>query len=248
MAQKKAGWDDVRRPNYFCRTVPRTKTAWSIVRTCICYTSGMIIQKVGAHCFKFSAGPVTVAVNPPDAKSTLKVNKFGSDLVLVSMRHPDWDGAETASHGENRPFVITGPGAYEVGDITVNGFATTTCYAGDECDVGNTVYIFDMDGIRVLVLGALSSPKLPQDLRAELDSIGIALVPVGDGTLDPKAAHELMVTLEPKIIIPYGVGADGAEALKAFLKAEGEAPAPEEKLTVRAKDVAQRDGDVVVLQ
>ena len=207
----------------------------------------MIIQKVGAHCFKFSAGPVTVALNPPDAKSKLKVNKFGSDLVLISTRHADWDGVETASHGDKQPFVVQGPGAYEVGDITISGFGTPSSYAGVETEVGNTVYVFDMDGIKVLALGALSSAKLPQDLRAEVDNIGIALVPVGDGTLDPKVAHELMVTLEPKIIIPYGVGPDGDAAVKAFLKAEGESPKPEEKLTVRAKEVATHDGTVVLL-
>ena len=207
----------------------------------------MIIQKVGGYCFKLSAGPVTVALNPPDGKSKLKVNKFGADLVMTQVRHMDWDGADTAAHGDKQPFVISGPGAYEVGDITVTGFATTTGYDGTELEVGNTVYIFNMDGIRVLALGALSSAKLPQDLRAELDEIGIALVPVGDGTLDPKAAHELMVSIEPKIIIPYGVGPDGDAAVKAFLKAEGESPKAEDKLTIRAKEVATHDGDVVLL-
>lgn len=207
----------------------------------------MVIQKVGTHCFKFSAGPVTVALNPPDSRSKLKVNKFGSDLVLISTRHPDWDGAETASHGDKKPFVIQSPGAYEVGDITISGFGTPAAYDGEETDVGNTVYVFEMDGIRVLALGALSSTKLPQDLREEVDDIGIVLVPVGDGTLDPKAAHELMVTLEPKIIIPYGVGPDGDKAVAAFCKAEGESPKPEEKLTIRAKEVAGKDGEVVLL-
>lgn len=206
----------------------------------------MVIQKVGGYCFKLSAGPVTVAINPPSAKSKHKVNKFGSNLVLVSVRHPDWDGAETASHGDKEPFVAQGPGAYEVGDITVTGFATPTEYEGIHMAVGNTVYLVDMDGIRVLVLGALSSPKLPQDLRAELDTVGIALVPVGGGALDPKAAHELMVSIEPKIIIPYAVGSDADVA--SFIKAEGVSGVkPEEKLTVRAKEVLEKDGDIVLL-
>jgi hypothetical protein len=208
----------------------------------------MVIQKVGAHCFKFSAGPTTVALNPPDAKSKLKVNKFGSDVVMVSLRHPDWDGADTATHGDKEPLVINGPGSYEVGEITISGFGTPSAYGGTEHEVGNTVFVFTMDGIRVLALGALASGKLPQDLRAELDNIGIALVPVGEGTLDPKTAHDLMVTIEPKIIIPYGVGADGEKALQAFLKAEGVTGGkPEEKLTIRAKEVAAKDGEVVQL-
>lgn len=206
----------------------------------------MVIQKVGGFCFKLSAGPVTVAINPPGAKSKFKVNKFGSDLVLISLRHPDWDGAETASHGDKDPFVAQGPGAYEVGDITVTGFSTPTEYEGIHMEVGNTSYIVDMDGIRVLVLGALSSPKLPQDLRAELDTIGIALVPVGGGALDPKAAHELMVAIEPKIIIPYAVGDE--KDVAAFVKAEGESGLKEEeKLTIRAKEVMEKDGDIVLL-
>ncbi len=188
-----------------------------------------------------------LALNPPDAKSKLKVNKFGSDLVLISTRHPDWDGAETATHGEKEPFVISGPGAYEVGEITISGFGTPSIYSGEELEVGNTVYVFNMDGIRVLALGACSSTKLPQDLRAEVDDIGIALVPVGEGALDPKEAHELMVPLEPKIIIPYGVGPDGDAAVKAFCKAEGETPKAEDKLTIRAKEVAAKDGEVVLL-
>lgn len=206
----------------------------------------MVIQRVGEYCFKLSAGPVTVAINPPAPKSKLKVNKFGADVVLVPLRHPDFDGAETASLGDKQPFVVHGPGAYEVGQITVSGFGTPVAY-GEASEFGNTVYVFDMDSIKVLALGALASTKLPQDLRAEVDDIGIVFVPVGDGTLDPKAAHELMVTLEPKIIIPYGVGADGEKAVQAFCKAEGETPKKEEKLTVRAKEVAAMDGVVVLL-
>lgn len=206
----------------------------------------MIIQRVGGYCFKISAGSTTVALNPPAAKSKLKVNKFGSDLVMISLRQPDWDGAETATHGDKDPFVISGPGAYEVGDITVTGFATASDYDGEHTELGNTAYIFNMDGIRVLALGANSSTKLPADLRAELDQIGIVLLPVGGGTLDPKAAHELMVSIEPKIIIPYAVGSESD--ITAFLKAEGETGVkPEEKLTIRAKEVLEKDGDVVLL-
>ncbi len=206
----------------------------------------MVIQKVGDYCFKIAAGPVTVAINPPGGKSTLKINKFGANLVLIPLRHSDWDGAETASHGDKEPFVIQGPGAYEVGEITVSGFATPSNY-GSASEFGNTVYVFDMDGIKVLSLGALSSTKLPQDLRAEVDDIGIVLLPVGDGTLDPREAHELMVAIEPHVIIPFGVGPDGEKAVAAFVKAEGEAPKKEEKLTVRAREVAAMDGTVVLL-
>lgn len=206
----------------------------------------MVIQKAGGYGFKISAGPVTVAINPPSQKSKHKVSKFGSDIVLISLPDQDWNGAETATHGEKEPFVVSGPGAYEVGDITITGYATRSDYGDVLSDVGNTVYIMTMDGIRVLILGALSNPKLPQEVRAELDEVGIVLVPVGGGTLEPKAAHDLVTSLEPKAIVPYAVGSD--KDLAAFLKAEGgDAIKAGDKFTVRAKELAALDGDVVLI-
>ncbi len=210
----------------------------------------MVIQKLGGYCFKLTAGSATLAINPPSPKSSFKVNKFGSDMVLISLRHEDWDGGETASHGDKDPFIAVGPGEYEVGDITVSGFATMTDYEGMHMEVGNTAYLIDMDGIRVLVLGALSSPKLPQDLRSELDTVGIVFVPVGEGALDPKSAHELMVAIEPKIIIPYAMkGKASAADIAAFVKAEGESmPKAVDKLTLRSKEVDAKDGEIVIFE
>ncbi len=207
----------------------------------------MVIQKLGGYCYKLSSGQTTIALNPPSTDSNFKVNKFGSDLVLVSVRHEDFDGPDTASHGEKKPFVAVGPGEYEVGDITVKGFATPTEFEGPLMDVGNTAYIIDLDGIRVLALGAHSGEKLPQALRSELDTVGIVIVGVGKGALSAKAAHELMVALEPKIIIPYQVGK--GDDVAQFVKAEGESmPKAVEKLTVRAKEVESKDGEIVVLE
>jgi|CXWL01.1.fsa_nt_gi hypothetical protein len=207
----------------------------------------MVIQKTGGYGFKLSAGPVTVAINPPSSRSKKhKVSKFGADIVLVSIPDEDWNGVETATHGEKEPFVIKGPGAYEVGDVRITGYSSRSDYGDVLSDVGNTVYIIDMDGMRVLALGALSSSKLPPEIRAELDGIGIVLVPVGDGTLDPKAAHELVTGIEPNAIIPYAVGSD--KDLSAFLKAEGETGVkPTDKFTVRAKELTAMDGAVVLL-
>ena len=208
----------------------------------------MIIQKVGPHSFKLSAGPITVAVNPPSPRSKkFKVSKFGADVVLISVPHEDWNGVETATHGEKEPFVIQGPGSYEAGDVSVVGYATAAAYGGVISEVGNTIYLVSMDGIRVLILGALSEGKLPADVRSELDGVGIVLVPVGEASLDPKAAHELVTSIEPNAVIPDAVTDE--KAIAAFLKAEGETGIkPADKFTVRPKELAAMDGDVVLLE
>jgi L-ascorbate metabolism protein UlaG (beta-lactamase superfamily) len=96
-------------------------------------------------------------------------------------------------------------------------------------------------------LGAISNPKLPAEVREEIDDIGIVLVPVGGGTLNPKEAHELVNSVEPKAIIPYAVGKE--EDVKAFLKVEGETGVKAtDKFTVRAKELSVMDGEVILLK
>lgn len=196
----------------------------------------MIISYAGGYCFKLSSGDTTVAINPPSQKSAFKVSKFGADIALISMADQDWDGAETATHGDKEPFVIRGPGAYEVGSVVVNGYASD--------DHRNTIYALEFDGMHVLILGALKG-KIPQEVRADLNDVNILMVPVGADTLDPKDAHEITVSLEPNLIIPYQVGK--GDDLKAFLKAEGATGIKAtDKLTLRAKEVAALDGEVAI--
>ncbi|MEK7613756.1 MAG: MBL fold metallo-hydrolase [Patescibacteria group bacterium] len=207
----------------------------------------MVISYIGGHCFKLSSGDTTIAINPPRSTSEFKVSKFGADVVLISAADPEWDGEETASHGGKEPFVIRGPGAYEVGDVVVTGYASEGALGKETSEFGNTVYVVEFDGMKVLLLGALSSTKLSPELRADLDEINIVFVPVGGKTLDPKGAHELVVSLEPNVIIPYAV--DGDADIKSFVKTAGAHEVkPVDKLTLRAKEVALMSGEVVLLK
>lgn len=207
----------------------------------------MVITYVGGNCFKLASGDTTIAVNPPSAASKHKVSKFGADIVIIPVAHPDWDGEETASHGAKEPFVVRGPGAYEVGNVVITGYASEGAQGKETSDFGNTVYAVQFDGMKVLLLGALSSAKLPQELRADLDDVDIVFVPLGDATLDPKSAHDLAVSLEAKLIIPYAVGSDSD--LKEFVKLSGAAGTkPQEKLTLRAKDLSTMSGSVALLR
>jgi len=188
-----------------------------------------------------------LAINPPSAKSAHKVSKFGADVVLVSTEHMDWNGEETAAHSSKDSFVIRGPGAYEVGDIVVTGYASEGAMGKETSDYGNTVYAVEFDGMKILVLGAISSSKLSQEARGDIDGVDIVFVPVGGETLDAKGAHELVVGLEPKLIIPYAVGDDGE--LKNFLETEGaKGVKPVEKLTLRSKEIAMMTGEIAVLK
>ncbi len=103
-------------------------------------------------------------------------------------------------------------------------------------------------------LGALADKALSQEAREGIGEIDILFVPVGglaaqagDGVLSPADAHALATSLEPKIVIPMHWSGMGApKSLEAFLKEEGESEKVE-KLTIKKKDAATRDGAIIVV-
>jgi len=208
----------------------------------------MIISYMGAEAFKIQFGDTVVAYNPVSKDSKLKSASFGSDIVLTSLNHPDFNGKENAARGEKAPFVISGPGEYEIKGVFIKGFSSESKYGG-ETKI-NTIYTMSLEGMNLCFLGALSSPELPNEIVEELEEIDVLFVPIGgEGVLTSSEAYKLSVEIEPKIIIPmhYGVIGD-KNALKTFLK-EGSDDSTEtlDKLTIKKKDLEGKEGDIVIL-
>lgn len=204
----------------------------------------MVISYAGGECFKVSQGDLTLAFNPPGKNSKLASAKFGADIALVSLDHPDFNGVENASFGEREPFVIEGPGEYEVKSVAVRGFATPSEYGGKKSI--NTIYSVSLEGMNLCFLGALGTADVPPAAKQELDNIDVLFLPVGgEGVLEHAQAYKLAVGLEPKVIIPMHYN---EKSLKAFLKEAGEeGKKPEEKLTIKKKDLEGKEAEVVVL-
>lgn len=206
----------------------------------------MIITYLGKQFFKIGQGNLTVAFNPisKDSKFSSGISKFGSDIALSTINHSDYNGFEMVSHGENSPFEISGPGDYEVKDVLVKGVMTSTEISGKK--YVNTIYSLSFENISICFLGAISDEKLSPAVREQIESPDILFVPIGNNDLlDPMKAYKLATTLEPKIIIPMDYD---EKTLKAFLKEAGqEKVSPIEKLTIKAKDLIGREGEIVVL-
>ena len=218
----------------------------------------MIITHFGGEFIKVQFGDVVLAFNPPSRDSKLKTTRFGADIALISVSHPDFNGVDTVTHGDHKPFVISGPGEYEIKDIVVRGFATESGYGvsgqtGDKTRI-NTVYTVTLEGMKLCFLGALSSGELPATLKEELDEIDILFIPIGSlGVLSPQAANKLAVALEPHLVVPiHFAGLGDKNALKQFLKESGEENLSSsgrtlDKLTLKKKDLDGKEGEVVVL-
>lgn len=205
----------------------------------------MVITYHGGQCFKVSFGDTTLAFDPISKKSKLAQVKFGSDVAFVSLRHPNFDGVEQVSHGSKEPFVVEGPGEYEIGDVTARGFGVKTTY--EKKEYFNTIYQVKLEGMNIVFLGALSEPDIDPKILGELGDIDILFVPIGGGdVLEVPQAAKLSVKLEAHLIIPMHYD---ATALKAFLKENGsEDIKAVDKLMIKKKDVSLMEGEVVVLK
>jgi len=205
----------------------------------------MIINYFGKQYFKISQGETVIAYNPlsKDSKYKDKASRFGANVALISVNQQDYNGIDTVTYGEAKPFVISGPGEYETNGISVIGIGSDTEI--NKKNYINTIYLADIDDINICFLGALSK-ELSTENRGIIGNPDIVFVPVGGGLLTPQNAYKLAVSLESSIIIPM----DYEESdLKIFLKEGGEDKIkPIEKLTIRKKDLEGKEGEIIVLK
>lgn len=204
----------------------------------------MILTFHEGACVKAVAGDTTLVFGPVSkASKNFKPVNFGADVAFVSLNHPDMNGASEAGRGDRQPFLVTGPGEYEVKDVTATGFGGGTKYGGEPRT--NTIYSVHFDGLSVLYLGALGDLDLPSDVL-EMDSPDVLIIPIGgQGALNAAEAAKLATKLEAKMILP--ILAD-EKSLKQFLKECGaEGVKPVDKLTIKPRDVAGKENEVVVL-
>ncbi len=205
----------------------------------------MVITHHGGQCFKVSFGDTTIAFDPISKKSKLNPVKFGADIAFISLNHPDMNGEEEVAFGTKQPFIVYGPGEYEVGEVTARGYGVETMYDGVKRFT--TIYQVNLEGINMVFLGALSTDVIDPQILGSLGDIDILFVPIGGGdVLDVPAASKLSTKLEARCIIPMHYN---DTALKAFLKEEGvDNGKTQEKLTIKKKDLLEMEGEIVVLE
>ena len=209
----------------------------------------MIITYHGKQFFKLQQGDTTYAINPLSKDNTLNIKpaKFGSDVVLTSVRHPNYDGFENATYNDKEPFRIFGPGSYEVNGNSFTGFKSVATIDGEEYI--NTIYFFTLEGISFCFLGDLGTPDIDQKTREYIESVDVIFVPIGgSGTLDPVQAAKVIKYFSPSVIIPMDYGKDrDSKSLETFLKETSSNGKPETKYVFKKKDIETLTGHVVVL-
>jgi len=205
----------------------------------------MIITNYGKQFFKVQLGDTVLAFNPVSKDSKLKASRFGADIALVSLDSPDFNGLDSVTYGDKEPFIISGPGEYEVKGIFIKGFLANIA-RGKE-NLINTIYLVSLEGVNICFLGALQNFDVDVKTKEALEEIDILFIPInGKDVLTPDEAHKIVTKLGPKVIIPMDYE---SENLKQFLKESGEDKvSPIDKLTVKKKDLDGKSGDIVIIK
>lgn len=196
----------------------------------------MVITYYGASCFKVQSGETVLAFNPPSKDSEFKSPRFQTNVVLISTNHKDYNGWENLSAKEENkpPFVIDGPGAYEIAGVYIKGIPNGS----------NTIYVLFLENIYFCHLGAFVEKTLSPELKEEIGEIDILFVPIAAEDNGQKAT-QIAAQLEPKITIPMHYQEN---SLKQFLREFGNGSIkPVEKLTTKKKDLGEKN-QVIVLE
>lgn len=203
----------------------------------------MIITWYGHSCFKIQSGQLTLIIDPFDASVGLKPPRGKADIILST--HAHYDHANIKSW-EGESFIITGPGEFEVKDISIVGIASFHDKNEGKNRGNNTIYLIDIEGIRLCHLGDLGQDKLQSDQLEWLEDADILFVPIGgEYTIDSEEAANVVHQIEPKLVIPMhykiaGLEIDKLDGVDAFLKEMGAGKVEAQpKLTIKKKELPE---------
>ncbi len=122
-----------------------------------------------------------------------------ADIVTVSHDHADHNAVDVVQGG---PQVIRGPEPRTVDDISITGFQTYHDESRGQERGRNTIYVMEVDGMRVGHLGDLGHELSPEEV-ADIGSVDVLLTPIGGYyTIGPEEAKKAADALGAKVIIP----------------------------------------------
>ncbi len=144
---------------------------------------------------------IKIITDPYETGDSLSYGEIKIPADIVTVSHNHFDHNNVAAVGGN-PEVVKGAGTREVKGIKFDGSSTYHDEAGGKKRGDNTIFCFEVDGIRVCHLGDLGH-QLSEKQVAELGKVDILLTPVGGFyTIDARVATEVCKQLRPRVVIP----------------------------------------------
>jgi L-ascorbate metabolism protein UlaG (beta-lactamase superfamily) len=209
----------------------------------------MEITWYGHSCFRIKARGAAVVTDPYGPDLGYELPRLSASIVTVSHPH---EHHSYVKGFRGSPYVIEGPGEYEIGGVFVIGVSTYHDAKEGRERGKNTAYLITLEDVTVCHLGDLG--HLPSQEQIELfNDVHVLLVPVGGKTaLTGTRAAEVVAMLDPSIVIPMHYKTPGLESdletARRFLKEMGvEGPKPLPSLEVTTSQLTE-ETRVVLLE
>jgi len=210
----------------------------------------------GQACFRVKGKSASLVFDPYDSGFTgLSPLKVESDIVCVSHDHKDHNNFEVVKSAQEgkTPFVISGPGEYEILGVNIVGIAS---FHDDKqgADRGeNIIYSASIDDVNIVHLGDFGQKKLSQEQEEQLTSCDVLLIPVGGTyTIDGKEAPDIISQIDPKIVVPMHYKTEGLnfplDGVEKFLSSMGKENSEAQAKISISKDRLPQELEIVVLE
>jgi len=208
----------------------------------------------GQSCFKLlvksnNGDKITILVDPFDKETGLTPPRGSADIVLITHDHHDHNNLKIVS---GTPFVINGPGEYDVKGVSIKGIHSYHDNSKGSENGINTIYVIEAEDMKVCHLGDLGQKELADMQLDKMGEIDILMVPIGGTwTLDGEGAVKVINQIEPSVAIPMHYKIPGIDIkldkVDDFLKEIGLTPETVEEYNVKKLDLGE-DMKVVVMK
>ncbi len=172
----------------------------------------MQIEWYGQSAFRLSTSDTTVAIDPFGDMSALTsargmqfdyplIAGVEAQLLLVTHEHIDHNGVEAI--GGDPTILRSTAGKLEspVGEVVA--IASEHDEAAGTERGPNTIFVFELDGIRVAHFGDFGQTELRDEQAAAIDQVDLLIVPVGGGpTIGATGAKAIVQRLSPRWVVP----------------------------------------------
>jgi L-ascorbate metabolism protein UlaG (beta-lactamase superfamily) len=217
----------------------------------------MRIRWLGHATFLLTGEANTVAIDPYGEFPKDRRIKFDypslegieADVVLVTHEHMDHNAVDVI--GGDPEVLRAGAGTFDSRLGKVVGIASEHDQKAGTQRGPNTIFCFEIDGVRYCHFGDFGQAGLRPEQREAIGEVDVLFLPVGGGpTIDGSQAARLVAELRPHVAIPMHYGtevADFVEGPEKFLDAVSADIERLETSEVEPREYLNGDGTTVLV-
>ena len=169
----------------------------------------MEIRWLGNSTFEIRSSAGIVVIDQQGALP--KISELKDENTIFAFSQGDH-----SSHVAGQHQVLTGPGEYEIGGLSVRGIATPAEDPAISRET-NTVYIVDADGMQVATLGNPGFQPSAQSVQ-QISKVDVLIINTEAQGLETDELSTVIRNLEPKMIVPSGYDSKAGKPSPAMLR------------------------------